>query len=68
MGQIKLRLHGPWHGESRGFVPAFALPIPFTYLGNAERVSYESERQIKMVWRLHNQIPVEMFEENRRGG
>jgi superfamily II DNA or RNA helicase len=42
--------------------------VPFTYLGNAERVSYENERPIKIVWRLHNQIPVEMFEENRRGG
>lgn len=42
--------------------------VPFTYLGNAERVSYESERPIKIVWRMHHSIPVEMFEENRRGG
>jgi superfamily II DNA or RNA helicase len=42
--------------------------IPFTYLGPAERVSYESEKPIKMVWRLRYSMPVEMFEENRRGG
>jgi hypothetical protein len=42
--------------------------IPFTYLGPAERVSYESEKPIKMVWRLGYSLPVEMFEENRRGG
>ena len=42
--------------------------VPFTYLGSAVRVSYESERPIRMVWRMQNPIPVEMFEENRRGG
>ncbi|MBI4196136.1 MAG: DUF3427 domain-containing protein [Betaproteobacteria bacterium] len=42
--------------------------VPFTYLGSAERVSYENERPIKIVWRMHHPIPVEMFEENRRGG
>ncbi len=42
--------------------------VPFTYLGPAERVSYESERPIKMVWRLRYPMPVDMFEENRRGG
>ncbi len=42
--------------------------VPFTYLGPAERVSYESERPIKMVWRLRYSMPVDMFEENRRGG
>lgn len=42
--------------------------VPFTYLGSAERVSYEGERPIKLVWRLGHPIPVEMFEENRRGG
>lgn len=40
----------------------------FTYLGPAEIVSYESERPIKMVWQLRYLMPVEMFEENRRGG
>jgi len=42
--------------------------VPFTYLGPAERVSFESERPIKMVWRLRHPMPVDMFEENRRGG
>jgi len=42
--------------------------VPFVYLGPAERVSYESERPIKMVWRLRYPMPAEMFEENRRGG
>lgn len=42
--------------------------VPFVYLGPAERVSYESERPIKMVWLLQYPMPVEMFEENRRGG
>ena len=42
--------------------------VPFTYLGAVEMVSYEDERPIKMVWRLRYPMPVEMFEENRRGG
>jgi len=42
--------------------------VPFTYLGPAERVSFENERPIKMVWKLRHAMPVEMFEENRRGG
>jgi superfamily II DNA or RNA helicase/HKD family nuclease len=42
--------------------------VPFVYLGPAERVSYENERPIKMVWKLKHPMPVEMFEENRRGG
>lgn len=33
-----------------------------------ENVRYESERPIKMVWRLRHPMPVEMFEDNRRGG
>jgi hypothetical protein len=41
---------------------------PFTYLGNAERVSFESERPIKVIWRLRHPMPVEMLENNRRGG
>lgn len=44
------------------------VTVPFTYLGPADRVSYESERPIKMVWRLWHQMSVEMFEDNRRGG
>jgi superfamily II DNA or RNA helicase len=42
--------------------------LPFTYLGPVERVSYESERPIKVVWRLCQLMPVEMFEDNRKGG
>jgi hypothetical protein len=42
--------------------------VPFTYLGPAEQVQFENERPIKMVWRLQHSMPVEMFEENRRGG
>lgn len=44
------------------------VTVPFTYLGPVERVSYEKERPIKMVWRLQHQMPVDMFEDNRRGG
>jgi len=42
--------------------------VPFTYLGPADRVSFESERPIKMVWHLRYPMPVVMFEQNRRGG
>lgn len=41
---------------------------PFIYLGDAEHVSAEADRPIKIVWRLRHQMPVEMFERNRRGG
>ena len=41
---------------------------PFIYLGDAEHVSSEADRPIKIVWRLRHQMPVEMFERNRRGG
>lgn len=44
------------------------VTVPFTYLGPVDMVSYESERPIKMVWRLRHSMPVEMFEDNRRGG
>ncbi|BCS54163.1 DUF3427 domain-containing protein [Geobacter sp. SVR] len=44
------------------------VTVPFTYLGPVDMVSYESERPIKMVWRLRYPMPVEMFEDNRRGG
>ena len=44
------------------------VAVPFTYLGPVERVTYESDRPIKMVWRLRHQMPVEMFEDNRKGG
>lgn len=41
---------------------------PFTYLGPATLVSFQSERPIQMVWQLTHSMPVEMFKENRRGG
>lgn len=44
------------------------VTVPFSYLGPVERISYESERPIKMVWRLRHPMPVDMFEDNRRGG
>lgn len=65
------------HHQERGYtVLVFArgqkkrnnVTVPFTYLGPVDRVSYESERPIKMVWRLRYAMPVEMFEDNRRGG
>jgi hypothetical protein len=42
--------------------------VPYTYLGDAELVSHDSERPIKIVWRLRHSMPVEMYENNRRGG
>lgn len=42
--------------------------VPFMYLGPADHVSHESERPIKIMWKLRNPMPVEMFEDNRRGG
>jgi hypothetical protein len=44
------------------------VTVPFTYLEPVDRVSYESERPIKMVWWLRHAMPAEMFEDNRRGG
>ncbi len=44
------------------------IATPFTYLGPGDRVSFENERPIKMVWKLRYPMPVDMFEENRRGG
>jgi len=64
------------HGERGYTILIFArsqkernsCTVPFTFLGNSERVNYESERPIRIVWRLHHPMPVEMFEDNRRGG
>ena len=42
--------------------------MPFTYLGPADLEHHESERPIKVVWRLRHPMPAEMFETNRRGG
>jgi superfamily II DNA or RNA helicase len=44
------------------------ITSPFTFLGPAKLVSFQSERPIQMVWRLDHSMPVEMFDENRRGG
>ena len=41
---------------------------PFTFLGPANLVSFKSDRPIQMVWQLDHPMPVELFEENRRGG
>lgn len=45
-----------------------AITVPFTYLGPVDLVRYESERPIKVIWLLRYPMPVEMFEDNRRGG
>jgi hypothetical protein len=45
-----------------------ATTMPFTYLGPADLEHHESERPIKVVWRLRHPMPAEMFETNRRGG
>ena len=65
------------HHEERGYTMLFfvrsrkkvdGVTSPFTFLGSAKLVSFQSERPIQMVWRLDHPMPVEMFEENRRGG
>jgi hypothetical protein len=65
------------HHKERGYtILVFArdqkrrknVTVPFTYLGPVDVVSYESDRPIKMVWRLRYTMPVELFEDNRRGG
>jgi hypothetical protein len=40
----------------------------FTYLGQANHISHEGERPIKMVWQLDHAMPAEMFENCRKGG
>jgi len=42
--------------------------VPFTFLGPADRVNFEGERPIKVVWRLRHAMPFIMFEDNRKGG
>lgn len=44
------------------------LTLPFTYLGQANHISHESDRPIKMVWQLDHSMPAEMFENCRKGG
>jgi hypothetical protein len=42
--------------------------LPFTYLGQANHISHEGDRPIKMVWQLDHPMPAEMFENCRKGG
>jgi hypothetical protein len=65
------------HHQERGYtILVFARPkkkhnnctVPFVFLGPARHVSHQKERPIQMVWQLSSPMPVEMFEENRRGG
>jgi superfamily II DNA or RNA helicase len=65
------------HHQERGITMLFFVrsrkkvdgnTSPFTFLGPARLVSFQSERPIQMVWRLDHPMPVEMFEQNRRGG
>jgi superfamily II DNA or RNA helicase len=65
------------HHQERGYTMLFFVrsrkkvdgtTAPFTFLGPAKLVSFQSERPIQMVWRLDHPMPVEMFDENRRGG
>jgi hypothetical protein len=65
------------HHQERGYTMLFFVrsrkrvdgtTAPFTFLGPAKLVSFQSERPIQMVWRLDHSMPVEIFDENRRGG
>ncbi len=65
------------HHQERGYTILFfarskkrteRATAPFTFLGPARLVSYESERPIQIVWHLQHPMPADMFEENRRGG
>jgi superfamily II DNA or RNA helicase len=65
------------HHHERGYTMLFftrsrkrldGITAPFTFLGPARIVSFQSERPIQIVWQLAHPMPVEMFEENRRGG
>jgi superfamily II DNA or RNA helicase/HKD family nuclease len=65
------------HHEARGYSILFfarskkrteRVTAPFTFLGPAKLVSFQSERPIQIIWRLNHPMPAEMFEENRRGG
>lgn len=65
------------HHQERGYTMLFFVrsrkrvdgtTSPFNFLGPAKLVSFQSERPIQMVWRLDHAMPVEMFDENRRGG
>lgn len=53
---------------ARGQKKRNGITAPFTCLGPVQLLSFESERPIKMVWKLEHPMPVEMFEDNRKGG
>jgi hypothetical protein len=42
--------------------------LAFTYLGQANHISHEGDRPVKMVWQLDRPMPAEMFENCRKGG
>ncbi len=65
------------HHQERGYTMLFfarsrkkvsGITAPFTFIGPAKLLRYESERPIQMVWQLDHSMPAEIFEENRRGG
>jgi hypothetical protein len=65
------------HHKARGYTMLFfarsrkkvdGITSPYTFLGTAELMNYQSDRPIQMVWKLAHPMPVEIFEENRRGG
>lgn len=65
------------HHQDRGYTVMFfvrsrkkvdGITEPFTFLGPAKLESFQSECPIQMIWRLQHPMPVELFEQNRRGG
>jgi superfamily II DNA or RNA helicase/HKD family nuclease len=65
------------HHEERDYTMLFfvrsrkrigSVTAPFIFLGPGKLMTYESERPIRTVWRLAHPMPVEVFDENRRGG
>jgi superfamily II DNA or RNA helicase len=53
---------------ARGQKKKNGTSAPFTCLGTVQLREFEGERPIKMTWSLDYPMPVEMFEDNRRGG
>jgi superfamily II DNA or RNA helicase len=65
------------HHVDRGYTILFfvrsrkkadGITVPFTFLGPATLESYKSDRPIQMIWRLRHAMPVELYDENRKGG
>ncbi|PKN43595.1 MAG: NgoFVII family restriction endonuclease [Deltaproteobacteria bacterium HGW-Deltaproteobacteria-18] len=65
------------HHKARGYtILVFArgqkkrngVTAPFTCLGPVQLIKFESERPIIMTWCLDYPMPVEMFEDNKKGG